>query len=192
MFYKSFKEKVTFTILCGLADLGEQSAQRLENLGYTRDIYSSIEIILDAPSGFAITVMTTAAKRSTKQILITSNQCPEYCEDLWEFASAILLVNPTLDQDVADAIDCAYDGQSYRIPYPMECLLTVSQRRILRLLACGFTHKEIAATCNVKPQSVSNTISQILSQLYLSNRVEATLYYWGLWHLVESIKYPER
>lgn len=54
--------------------------------------------------------------------------------------------------------------------------LTKAEIRVLNLLSCANTNKEIAAIVGVSPATVKRHVENILSKLRLRNRVEAAIY----------------
>lgn len=55
-------------------------------------------------------------------------------------------------------------------------LLTVQEKRVLKLLARAQTNKEIATTLGISPSTVKRHLESILKKLGLKNRVAAAVY----------------
>ncbi len=92
----------------------------------------------------------------------------------------VLLVNPTSEQEITNAISCAAQGKRCRItPNKNTTELTSTQRKVLRYLAEGRCNKDIATKLNLQEQTVTNTLSLIYSKLGLKDR-SVINYYWGL------------
>ena len=58
-------------------------------------------------------------------------------------------------------------------PKPPEAKITPRQAEVLKLVAKGFTNKEIARLLNISPESVKEHIANILIRLDASSRSEA-------------------
>jgi DNA-binding NarL/FixJ family response regulator len=54
--------------------------------------------------------------------------------------------------------------------------LTVTEKKVLRLLAEALSNKEIAAKMGLSPSTVKRHVENILRKLLLRNRVEAAVY----------------
>lgn len=54
--------------------------------------------------------------------------------------------------------------------------LSVRETEVLKLLAQGFSNKEIAVRMRLSPSTVKRHVENILRRLHLRNRVEAAVY----------------
>jgi len=55
-------------------------------------------------------------------------------------------------------------------------LLTLQEKKVLKLVAKAQTNKEIAASLGISPSTVKRHLENILKKLRLRNRVEAAVY----------------
>jgi RNA polymerase sigma factor (sigma-70 family) len=55
-------------------------------------------------------------------------------------------------------------------------LLTTREREVLRLIARGYSYKEIARELAISPKTVETHVSAVLRKLQLSNRHELTVW----------------
>ena len=95
-------------------------------------------------------------------------------------AGAVAVLDKDSSQDVIiSAIRDVVAGKSPSIqlqepdPKPPEAKITPRQAEVLKLVAKGFTNKEIAGLLNISPESVKEHIANILIRLDASSRSEA-------------------
>lgn len=173
-----------FAILCGVVAVTEVVVRKLEREGLRFDPQASLVAVLDMPLGFALDTLETAQPQMRHLVVVTLNPCIEYCEDLWDMHPAVLLVGQ--DLDLKTALQRAARGERYRQAPPAASHLTPAERRMLRLLARGWSNRRIAAELSLQYQSVLNALSSIYEKLGVGNRNEAALYYWGIWQALDS------
>nr|WP_264777602.1 LuxR C-terminal-related transcriptional regulator [Deinococcus aetherius] len=56
---------------------------------------------------------------------------------------------------------------------------------MLRHSAQGWDTRRIARELTLSEGTIRNSLSRIFKKLGLDNRAQATLYYWGLWHMLD-------
>ena len=168
-----------FEVYSGIATVTEWCAHWLKQQNFTDMLPADICLILDIPHGFAMHYLATYASSEALCIVTTTNMCPLYWDDLWDFDIAGLLVSEQLDQDLSSAIEQVTHGQSYRSTPAIETTLTPSERRVFRFLVHGFDNAEIATQLSIGYQRVKNTIASIYAKLDIKDRHHALLYYWG-------------
>jgi DNA-binding NarL/FixJ family response regulator len=102
-------------------------------------------------------------------------------------------VTKTIDpKDLVDAIHRVHDGDAVfsprlagfvldafagQLPAPSDPeldLLTTREQEVMRLIARGYTYKEIAASLHLSVKTVETHVSAVLRKLQLSNRRELT------------------
>jgi NarL family two-component system response regulator LiaR len=97
---------------------------------------------------------------------LCKNSAPE------QLRQAIRDVHPgklSLDPAVALKLICERN-------HPSNLPLSERELEVLRLVARGLTHQEIADTLIIGEHTVGNLISSILSKLHLAHRTQAALY----------------
>lgn len=147
----------------------------------------SLNVLLDNPSGFA---MNYLLGRSCPQcIVITDNPCPEYWDDLWDLRPRALLAGGHSLDELINAINRVFKGEIFRKTPFYETPLTIRERQCLMLCARGLNNAEIAAALGVKKRTVKNYLTYVYDKLNLKNREQAILYYWGMWHWLNSLDY---
>ena len=173
------------SIMCKAPSVACPASRSLEHQGFHLDAAAMTVVVLDSPRGFALHALATLKEAPRRLIVATGSPCAEYWEDLWDLNPWILLVGryPTLD--LADAIRRAVRGERYRLTPPVTTLLTPTERRVLRMLACGQSNQQIAAQNTWQLQTVKNMLVTIYQKLGFKNRSEALLYYWGIWRSFE-------
>jgi len=173
-----------FTIACGVALVTHTLIDTLEMQGFHYDPAASISVILDIPRGFALQTLEHANSGGAHRVVVTWSFCPEYWEDLWDLRPDILIVGDGLTLDLATAVTAAAQGRRYRQTPDARSALSPAERRVLRLLAHNCSNEQIAERLSVRPQTVKNLVTVIYHKLDLTNRNEALLYYWDIWHVI--------
>jgi DNA-binding NarL/FixJ family response regulator len=174
---------VHFAVISGLSALAQLYVDSLTRLGFTYIPTAQLLIILDAPHGFALRLMEMPDKFdiTARCIVATASTCPEYLQDICDRNVYGLLAGDNDFNVMLAVLLHVVVGQRYST-MQVDTILTSAERRVLRLLADGYTNKEIAANLFTTHQCVKNTVAAILSKLELCHRHEAMLYYWGLHH----------
>lgn len=93
---------------------------------------------------------------------------PELAEAIHRVADGDAVFSPRLAGFVLDA----FATSPVPVGDPELDLLTAREREVLRLLARGFTYKEIAAELSISIKTVETHASAVLRKLQLSNRHE--------------------
>ena len=137
-------------------------------------------MLVDAPFGFAMKELEKVDNFCS--VVLTDNPCPEYWEDLWEMRPQVLLARGTLLTEIQMVLEQAARGESFRRTPDAQSKLSKGERKVLQLCAAGFETDAIASKLKLKSHTARNYLSQIFEKLSVSNRVEASLYYWGMWH----------
>jgi DNA-binding NarL/FixJ family response regulator len=180
---------VSFSTLCGIPAVDRLIVRDLEARNFRQDPSAPTIILIDAPQGFALHQLEQINRTLRDVIVTTSNYCPEYWEDLWDLAPAVLLVSDFLRGEVEHAIERVANGERYRLVPDIPVRLTRTERVILQYIARGWTTERIAGLRGVAPKTVSNSLTSIYDKLHVSNAVGAALYYWGKSNLLDEISH---
>jgi DNA-binding NarL/FixJ family response regulator len=175
-------------VLCGIPALAAELGMGLKPFGWHIQPDADITLIIDGPWGIALQFLLQQAadhKPGSKAIVLSDNPCPEYWEDLWDFGLCALLVNGHNLPDIIKALERAQKGETFRQIPGHESPLSRGERKLLCGAAMSLENQEIANQQNLKLGTVKNGLTRVFEKLGLKNRVQATLYYWGLWHLLE-------
>lgn len=175
----------SFMIKCGIPTLGDLLTRYIEQARCRNRPDADTHLVVDAPIGFAFHYLATLDQGNYHVIVVTSNTCPEYWEDLWAFAPAILLVGSDLLREVSDAVWRAAKGERYRLTPASTTQLTPLERLILQRIARGWRNYRIAQDLGLEPKTVQNNLTNVYAKLQLAGRVEAALYYWGCHDLLD-------
>ncbi|NOK60316.1 MAG: hypothetical protein GFH27_549281n291 [Chloroflexi bacterium AL-W] len=174
----------TFSTLCGVPFIEQCIQQHLVLTGCQYSTEAELKVLLDIPLGFALHQLESLdCSDEQKYIVVSSSNCPEYWEDLWDMHPTILLVGDYLEGELFNAVIRAHKGEQYRLTPGYASSLSSSERLLLRYIAHGWTNEQIAIERSVQPKTISNAVSLLYEKLELSSRVDATLYYWGCSHL---------
>lgn len=157
-------------------------ANGLQSWGICFDPNSSIKLLIDLPRGHALHILESTDITGLRVVVVTSSPCVEYRDDLWELEPHVLLVSPTSEHAYIDAIERAAEGERHR--HTPETCLTPTERRVLGHVARGWPNKEIAQRLGLGQQTVRNALTSTYSKFGLSSRMELSLYYWGMSHLM--------
>ena len=138
-----------------------------------------MDLMMPEMNGASATAAILSELPQTKIIILTSfTGAPEVRQAV--DAGAVAVLDKDSSQDVIiSAIRNAVAGKSPSIqlqepdPKPPEAKITPRQAEVLKLVAKGFTNKEIARLLNIGPESVKEHIANILIRLDASSRSEA-------------------
>ena len=163
---------------CGIPNLVDQIVQDFGRTDLQDMAEVALNIIVDAPSGFAMTLLEHHAPPALETtIVLTWSQCPEYWEDLWDQQPLGLIVAEY--GLLSTCLQAAAHKKRFRIPATTTSL-TPMERRIFRLLSQGCTNSQIAAALSMQCQTIKNTLTTIYKKLDLHDRSDALLYYWSV------------
>lgn len=147
---------------------------------------SELVLLVDRPSGWASLEHPQVHFQTC--IILTGNLCPTYRLDLLEREPAALVDIDSSDETLKAVIGTVSVGNTI---YPkVLTLLTPKERYTLKMMAAGYSNKEIANARNVNESTVKNSVFEIYKKLNLKSRVQATHYYYGNWHLLSHWKQP--
>lgn len=164
------------SVRCGLPALAHVLDQHLSPLIPSSTVLNAV-LVVDAPFGFALDYLVTAPP-TMATIILTSNRCPEYWEDVWDAGPAALIVADHVAPLLPHAFTQLAAGAPFRhTPRPCSSL-SVVERTMLRLVAHGWSDQAIATHLCLQHKTVRNRLSVIYAKLGIHNRVEAVLYYW--------------
>lgn len=138
-----------------------------------------MDLMMPEMNGASATAAILRESPQTKIIILTSfTGAPEVRQAV--DAGAVAVLDKDSSQDVIiSAIRDAVAGKSPSIqpqdpdPKPPEAKITPRQAEVLKLVAKGFTNKEIARLLNIGSESVKEHIANILIRLDASSRSEA-------------------
>jgi len=180
-------------ILCGIPGVTQDIMVRLERLCIVTGLSIPtipIQLIIDTPSGFALhrlEAMRISSPRSTsltpsscRPVVLSSNSCVEYLEDLWDLQPHVLLIGSITDRQLTEATNLACRHEPYRTAPHGITPLSRTERQILAYVARGWGNKCIGERLNMHEKTVRNSLTTIYRKLDLESRAEALLYYWGI------------
>lgn len=168
-----------YRMRCGLPKLEHEVRQGLTLCDLEVAAGAPKTLLLDAPRGWAPPQLRDV--RPCEMVIVSDNPCAEYRLELLEHSPAALLSNVS----IAEIAEHLKNPSDYRPPI-LASPLTPTERLTLRLLACGRSPKQIAQQRNVSEGGVKNTVGIIYQKLGLKSRAHLTLYYFGLWHVLEA------
>lgn len=169
-------------IRCGYFALGREIEAGLADVSVSGG--RQLIILVDSPFGFAMKEITKVER--SRSVVVTDNPCPEYWEDFWEMDPQVLLAGGTLLAEIRTVLEQAARGESFKRTPVARSQLSTSERKVLQLCAAGLDTHAIALELNIKKHTARNYLSQVFEKLSVTNRVEVSLYYWGMWHWLEA------
>lgn len=173
-----------YRLQCPLPALAAVIAHSLQRFGWETLEHAPVGLLVDGPWGVALNVLSR--EHAQEWVVVTDNPCPEYWEDLSSFWPRGLLAGGHTIGDLADALNRAHAGESFRRTPQHDSPLTWIERRLLRYSAMGWENRRIAQELKLHEGTVRNGLSRIFQKLGFENRTQVALYYWGLWHVLES------
>lgn len=167
---------VAWTVHCGIRDLGELYRASLAP-AQGRLAAAGPHLILDLPWGYAL---TSPFLHEESSLVVTRHPCPEYWEDVWDLGAGSLLVGCPDGGQLASAAEAIRAGQRWRVTPPRRSALRPPERRMLRLVALGWTNERIGLQLDWSEKTVRNKLCHLFAAIGVEDRREAALYYWGL------------
>lgn len=144
-----------------------------------------MNLLVDFPYSYALQVLKNIDRSRNRVIVVTSNSCPEYLEDLEEWQPDALLMSEffhtgDIDGSLGRILNRVFDGMTFRFKPEFQTMLSPKERAVLRLVAQGRNNNQISKQLYVSEQTIKNRLCNIYRKLGLQSRVEAILYYWQL------------
>ncbi|MGH9175505.1 MAG: response regulator transcription factor [Vicinamibacterales bacterium] len=168
-------------IISGTTQVVPGATVAIEHAGFLVADTADIALVVDAPVGFALHAIEHRVFTSVHVIVATTNTCPEYVEDIWDYRPDALLAGQSVMRCLAEAVARIDRGETYRLTPGCQTDLTRSERAALRLLAQGWGNDVIASYLRIRPQTVANRLTQIYAALGVDGRDAALLHYWGVY-----------
>lgn len=173
-----------YRLHCALKALGDELSASLKQQGWHVEEAADLTLVIDGPWGVALQALANDTAENT--VVVTDNPCPEYWEDLRELQPRVLLVGGHNIPEVAEALERAQAGEHFQRLPCHDSPLTCTERMLLRYSAMGWENKRIAREFNLTEGTVKNGLNRVFHKLDFDNRTQLALYYWGLWHLLET------
>jgi DNA-binding NarL/FixJ family response regulator len=171
----------------GLARNGREAVERA--LALRPDIVL-MDVQMPEVNGVAATAQITASLSTTRVIILTTFDNDEYVFDGIKAGARGYLLKDTPAEELLATIRRVHTGESIIQPSIATRLITEftqrgqpqlqeyevlsdRERDVLRLLADGFSNKEIATRLVLAEGTVKNHVSTILDKLHVANRTQA-------------------
>jgi two-component system, NarL family, response regulator LiaR len=148
-----------------------------------------MDLLMPVMDGIQATGAIRQSEPDTEVIALTSVLDDNSVVDAVRAGAIGYLMKDTEAQELRRAIKAAAAGQvqlspeaavrllrEVRTPLPSPDSLTERETAVLRLLAQGFSNKEIAAALNIGEHTVKSHVSHILDKLSVPSRTQAALY----------------
>ena len=161
------------TVLCGNERLSENLTEVLYKLRANQEQIS--HILVDYPRGWVLLEQDISFETC---LIASDNPCSDYLQMLLEL-SPFSLVTTLSDYTIASALI-----RGYKITPDITPKLSPSERHTLKLVADGYTNKQIAQKRNTSTGVVENCLSVIYRKLSLKTRIDLAHYFFGNWHLL--------
>ena len=165
----------SITIHSGNKFFAELLKAYLDNMELSKQ--APIDIILDAPWGFAFSVSPKIANNKT--ITITDNSCGEYHLDLLDLNPMVLIAKPIGLDDIKLAIEMVATGNSFQKIPNYQSPLTKTERKALQLCALNGDIKQVAKSMRISSGTLRNCLSEIYFKLDLDGMSDLALYYFN-------------
>ena len=144
-------------------------------------------LVLDLrlPGGSSIETIRRLREQSPKMqiVVLTMEQSPQFAQQALDAGATGFVLKDQADSDLISAVRLAARGEEYvspRVAATLEALqkatgteiLSARETEILRLIALGFTSREIAAKLELSRRTVETYRSRIHSKLGLATRAQ--------------------
>jgi NarL family two-component system response regulator LiaR len=151
-----------------------------------------MDLVMPGTDGIEATRQITTARPDARVLVLTSYAGEDKVIPAIEAGARGFLLKDSSPADLIRAIRHVHEGRSSLDPAvatqvllelkrpadqpPPPDPLTERELEVLRLVATGLSNSEIAARLFITEATVRSHVSNILSKLHLTNRVQATLY----------------
>jgi DNA-binding NarL/FixJ family response regulator len=189
-----------FLVRSGIANLLESRPQfdlvgQAETAAKAPDLIL-LDIMLPDERGFAVCRKIKASHPGTRVVFLTSYRSDDLVHEALDAGCDGFLLKDVKPQAFIDAILEVHRGGSVLSPGaassvlrkvrqpadsgnsgPDPAILSLQERRVLRLVAEGLTNKEIAAKMGLSDKTVKNYLSNAMDKLGIRRRAQAAVYY---------------
>jgi DNA-binding NarL/FixJ family response regulator len=138
----------------------------------------------DGGSGIESLARLSKELRDTNIVVLTMNDDGPFARRALDNGAVGLVLKEMADSDLPAAVRRAWRGERYMSPLIAAKLgeadgslrdrLTPREREVLRLIARGYTYKEIARELYISVKTVESHVSSVLRKLQLSTRHQLT------------------
>jgi DNA-binding NarL/FixJ family response regulator len=97
---------------------------------------------------------------------------PDLIDAIYRISAGDVVFSPRLAGFVLDAFSTGTDDQPVVIADPDLDQLTARERQVLRLIARGYSYKDIAKELTISTKTVESHVSSVLRKLQLSSRYQ--------------------
>ncbi len=166
------------TVHCGL----EQVRLAVQERVHSPPLASAgLHLLLDAPLGFALEILTTQlSARRAHTLVVTDSPSHPYLRDLLAQGPQGLVVGSPDDAALTTALERVGRGEAfYDGPALEDDDLYPREREVWRLVVRGLSNAQIAAALGISEKTVANYVTNLQDKLFLNNRVELVLFYLG-------------
>lgn len=140
--------------------------------------------------GFSAAEQIMSDNDKIKIIFLSMHEEESYIQRAIHLQGAGYILKNSQSSDLHEAIRTVYNGKKYyKVGIPeeqlekmfqnkdqMESILTMQERKILRLVILGFRNKEIAEKLYISPKTVENHKANIMKKLELKTKSELIQY----------------
>ncbi|HZG55057.1 response regulator transcription factor [Paenibacillus sp.] len=172
-------------------------AEAVERAAALRPDVVLMDLFMPEKNGIEATRDIRARDRETKIIVLTSFSDQDHVLSAIKAGANGYLLKDADPAAIADAVRGAHAGLAQLHPAAAAQLmshvaaeaapppagrtsapdaLTARESEILRLIARGYSNKEIAAACDIAEKTVKTHVSSLLSKLGVADRTQAALY----------------
>ena len=171
----------TVKVHCGDLVFKRNFERWLEDEGLQVCTPAPFQLLIDRPLGWA--VLEHSEVDYERCTVLSDNDCPTYQLDLLDKRPAAL-IHLADGEALLPTLQAVRAG---RVVYPkVFSPLTKSERTTLRLVAEGYSNKEIASLRKLSENTVKNSLYDVYEKVDVKSRVQAAHYYYGFWHLLRN------
>lgn len=180
-----------FTVTCGDRHEQRYNVARYRSMGFEVNDTAAIQLILDAPRGYAFTAVASERQPGEKRIVITPNPCPEYLEDIHDLqpdalVSRELFVRHDEVATLRDVLESVSRNEQVDWRLGPRTQLAPHLRAVLQQISWNRSNEQTASNLNITIGTVKKYLARVYEELQLRDRCDLILYYWGIWTPLED------
>ena len=148
------------------------------------DGIATLKLLQDEPSAPPVIILTTfddhqlvleGLAAGAKGYLLKDVSLDTLCESISAVKNGATLIQPAITERLVSGVKTQSESFSYDATHAGPTNLSKKELEVLRLMACGYSNKEISTALFKSEGTIKNHVSNILAKLGVRDRTRAVL-----------------